>query len=370
MEAGDASEAIQIFRRILARQPDLPRVRLELARAYFHARQWEHSRREFLAVLSGGVPDTVKLRIIQFLRAIDARRGFDWNLEAGFSTSPQSARHYDSDVVMIDFLGIPVPFEIDRNDDGDYGIKVRGAAEYRVEVPGLGGERVKILAFGSAFFSVFEGNGSGADDYLGGAEAGLRGAWPRVTATGAVAASMREYGGRHFEDRLELRAALEWRSPAGLSLFASGAAGILDDHISEFRDGQTARLRAGAAQSIGGRGQAGLALTGERLDADEGFESYTSLGAEVFGFTDLGLGIDASARVYLANQQFDERIPGFFAKADAWEYGADLDLTKTDVFVFGQFSPYVKLGLTRRDSDLDAFSYTETRIEAGLRKAF
>jgi len=164
LEGGESDRAIRIFRGILAARPDLPRVRLELARAYFQARQWERSRREFFAVLSGNVPTNVKTRIIAYLRAIDARRGFDWDLSVGFTTSPQSARDYDSNIVLIDFLGIPLPFRIERDKSGTYGIQVQGAAEYRIALPSLGGDSVQSSGFGRAEVDIFEGDGGGADD--------------------------------------------------------------------------------------------------------------------------------------------------------------------------------------------------------------
>jgi hypothetical protein len=370
LKSGDNDRAIRIFRGILAARPDLPRVRLELARAYFQARQWERSRREFFAVLSGDVPRNVKMRIVAYLRAIDARRGFDWDLSVGFSTSPQSARDYDSNTVLIDVLGIPLPFRIERDKSGAYGVQIEGAAEYRMALPGLSGDSVQASGFGRVEVDLFEGNGGGADDYLFGIEAGLRGAWPSLTTAGSLAASKRDFGGRAVEDRLELRGTVEWRDPSGLALFASAAAGMLDDHQSEGRDGAVLRGRMGIAQSFGGRGTLGVAAFAERQESDADFESYTTGGIEAFGITDLGFGVDAAGSLFLLNQEFDARIPGLLEKRDEWEYGARIELTKTDVFLFGQFSPFVQLGFTRRESSLDAFSYNEYSVSLGVRKAF
>ena len=130
------------------------------------------------------------------------------------------------------------------------------------------------------------------------------------------------------------------------------------------------RGRVGAARSVGGRGSAGAAVSAERLEAEAAFESYTTFGAEVFGSLDLGLGLDASARAYVLNQDFDARIPGLLEARDEWEYGLDLDLTKTDVFILGQFSPFIQVGYSRRNSNLDAFSYGDYRFNLGIRKAF
>ena len=369
LAAGDAETAIRLFRAILAERPGLPRVRLELARAYFEAREWDRSRREFFAVLSGGVPASVKANILRFLQAIDARRGFDWDLSIAFATSPEAGRDYDTDTVEIDVFGIPLPFTVEREDDGDYGVRARGSAEYRVEIPGAGAG-LRLSGFGEGFFDVFEGEGSGADDYRVGARAGLRGAWPQTTVFGAPVISTRHFGGEHLEDRLGFETGVEWRSVSGLSLFATGAAGVVDDHVSDFRDGTFGRLRAGVARSIGGRAQAGAALSAEILDADGRFESYTLLGGEVFGRADVGLGIDATARAYLLNQDYRDEVPLLRRTRDEWEYGLDVELSKTDLFLMGQFTPFVKAGYSRRTSSIDAFSYRELRFEVGVQKSF
>jgi len=369
LESGDPETAIRIFRGILAHNSNLPRVRLELARAYFHAREWERSRREFFAVLSGDIPDTVRSRIIQFLRAIDARRGFDWNLSVALATSAQASRDYDTDTVMLDVLGVPLPFTVERDNDGTYGVQVRGSAEFRHNISGHGAT-AQVTGFGELQADIFEGNGGSADDRAIGANAGLRAIWPRTTASGSVSLSLREIGGEHFEDRAELRGALEWRHPDGVAVFGSGAIGLVDHHAAEFRDGTSMRARLGVARSIGGRSILGVALLAERLDADGAFESYTTLGGESFGSTDLGAGFDAAVRIFLLNQGFDARAPGFLERRDEWEYGFDIDLAKADLFVFGQFSPFVRAGFSRRDSSIDAFSYNEYRLDIGIRKAF
>lgn len=370
LAAGDAGSAIRIFRRILAERPALPRVRLELARAYFLAKEWEQSRREFFAVLSGDIPEPVKASIITFLRSIDARRGFDWNLAVSFDGSPMSLRRYDTDEVQINFFGTPLPFEIERDDSGAYGIAATGSAEYRLEIPGLSSDGTRVVGFGQGVFNIFEGNGSGADDYLAGGAIGVRAVWPQTTLFGAAAVSTRYFAGDHFEDRIEIRTGAEWRDRSGLALFASGAMGMVDDHLSDFRDGTTMRLRAGAAQSVGGRSSVGLALSAEKLDADAGFESYTTPGAEVFGTTDLGFGFDVAGRIFILNQVRDQRNPLFFKKLDEWEYGFDFEVTKTDFFLFEQFSPFMKVGFSRRDSSIDAFSYDEYRFNIGVKKTF
>ena len=91
LEAGQPRKAVFLFRQILARDPNLPRVRLELARAYFMMQSWSESRAEFVSVLSGDIPLAAKKNILRFINAIDARRGFDWSAAIGISLSPEAS---------------------------------------------------------------------------------------------------------------------------------------------------------------------------------------------------------------------------------------------------------------------------------------
>lgn len=370
LEAGDAETAIRLFRAILAQRPALPRVRLELARAYFAAREWERSRRAFFAVLSGDIPDTVRTNVIRYLRAIDARRGFDWDLSVALAASPRAARSYDTDTVMVEVGGVRLPFTIEREDDGAVGIEASGEAEYRFDLSGPSTEGVRVTALAGASFDVFEGEGRGADDYTIGGELGVRGAWPRTSLTGSTFVSTREFAGDHFEDRLGVATDLAWRDRSGISFFSSVTVGVVDDHVAEARDGTFGRLRAGVAKSIAGRASAGAALFGEHLDAERDFETYTTLGGQVFGSADIGLGLDVSGQIYLLNQEYRAPVPGLAGPRNEWEYGVDLDVAKTDLFLLGQFTPFVRLGVSRRKSSLDAFSYYEHRLSLGVRRAF
>ena len=370
LSSGDPRTAIRLFRAILAEHPNLPRVRLELARAHYVAGEWERSRRAFVAVLSGEVPARVKANILRFLHAIDARRGFDWNLSLGFATAPDARRDYDTDTVSIEVFGISLPFEIERESDGSYGVTAQGDAEYRIGIPGTGGDGPVVTPFAGAFFDLFEGEGDGADDYLFGVRAGLRAAWPQATLSASPFVSMRHFGGQHLEDRFGLESGVEWRNAAGLLAFASGSVGAVDDHPSNLRDGTFGSLRLGVARSLAGRALAGVALNAEILDAEARSESFREFGGELFGRADLGRGLDLDGRVYLLNRAYRGELPLLLETRDAWEYGIDVGLTKSDLFLLGQFTPFVKAGYSRRSSAIDAFSYREVRFEVGFRKAF
>ena len=88
MQRGDWQSAITRFRAMLIRNPDLPRPRLELARAFFNAGEDNLARHHFERVLAGNPPEAVVKNVQGFLDVIRARRR--WDAHFGFAFAPDS----------------------------------------------------------------------------------------------------------------------------------------------------------------------------------------------------------------------------------------------------------------------------------------
>lgn len=73
LESGDIEAAIATYERMLIFNPDLPRVQLELAVAYFRLGSYEVSRFYFERALAANPPDEVRARVAPFLAEIDDR---------------------------------------------------------------------------------------------------------------------------------------------------------------------------------------------------------------------------------------------------------------------------------------------------------
>ena len=80
--------SIAVFHALLVVQPDLPRVRLELARAFFLKGEDALARNHFRRVLAGNPPAPVVANINRFLAQIRARRG--WTARFGLALAPDS----------------------------------------------------------------------------------------------------------------------------------------------------------------------------------------------------------------------------------------------------------------------------------------
>ena len=108
-------EAVASFRAMLVDRPDLVRVRLELARAFFLKGENDLSRKHFEHVLAGNPPPPVAANVRRFLSQIRARRR--WSLHAGFALAPDTNIGGTSDERIIYINRLPFRRDADGTDD-------------------------------------------------------------------------------------------------------------------------------------------------------------------------------------------------------------------------------------------------------------
>jgi len=81
MKSGEINLAVKKFQDMLVINPDLHRVRLDLAAAYFKLGRYEEARRELDTVKAARPPDAVLKNIDRLLAAItEATRNYSWNV--------------------------------------------------------------------------------------------------------------------------------------------------------------------------------------------------------------------------------------------------------------------------------------------------
>ena len=135
-------EAVAALHAILVDRPDLVRVRLELARAFFLKEEDGLSRRHFEQVLAGDPPPAVAANIRRFLSVMRARRR--WSAYAGAAIAPNSNINgaSDEEIVYIDtaFGRLPFRRSAESRAQSGVGLSVWGGGEYQYPL----GERVRL----------------------------------------------------------------------------------------------------------------------------------------------------------------------------------------------------------------------------------
>ena len=126
-------EAITAFRAILVNRPELVRVRLELARAFFLKEEDTLAKRHFEQVLAGEPPEAVAANIQRFLNIMRARRR--WEARFGLALAPDTNIGAASGgrTIMIDTVFGRLPFTLTdpaRKESG-VGLSVWTGGEYQ-----------------------------------------------------------------------------------------------------------------------------------------------------------------------------------------------------------------------------------------------
>ena len=126
---GAADEAIASLRAVLINRPDLVRVRLELARAFFLKGEDSLARGHFERVLAGKPPAPVVANVQRFLAEIRARRR--WTMYLGAAMSPDSNIGGASDEQIIYINDLPFRRDAEELTTSGIGVSVWTGGEYQ-----------------------------------------------------------------------------------------------------------------------------------------------------------------------------------------------------------------------------------------------
>ena len=211
------AEAVTALRAILVDRPDLVRVRLELARAFFLQGEDSLSREHFERVLAGEPPAAMAVNIRRFLEVIRARRR--WSGYFGAAIAPDSNINAASDTKTIHIHGLPFRLDNDSGARSGVGVVVWGGGEY--QHPSSSSLRMRI----GADITRLEYAGGNFDRTLVSGHAGPRWLVDRDTEASLLASLRRRSAGgapsshdlgarlevgRRFTRRLTMRGKASW----------------------------------------------------------------------------------------------------------------------------------------------------------------
>ncbi|MDE0095123.1 MAG: surface lipoprotein assembly modifier [Gammaproteobacteria bacterium] len=229
--------AAQRFEAILARQPNLTRVRLELARAYHALGRDGKARFHFRASLADRLPTSVQDAVESWLDHIDARKR--WSASLSVSVLPESnpAKRTDSREVRIG--GVPFQLDEDSRAASGTGLLISTGVQYS---PVIGGDLRGVVAGSAAgkFFRNYDWN-----DISVQGDFGIARLFDRGNVSGGIRYSQRWLGGERYSlglgPWLRGRNGLSPRTETDFSLSAEHL-----EHTSQVgMDGWILRLRTG-----------------------------------------------------------------------------------------------------------------------------
>ena len=133
LRRGDWQAAIARFRAMLARNPNLPRVRLDLALAYFQAREDRRAAYHFrLALGDKDLPPVVRARALALLDRI--RRRKSWSISGSLALAPDNNINAATSARQVALFGLPAQLSEDARQTSGVGVSanILGGYEGRI----------------------------------------------------------------------------------------------------------------------------------------------------------------------------------------------------------------------------------------------
>ena len=129
LHRGEWQAAIARFRAMLARNPDLPRVRLDLAFAHFQAGEDGRAAHHFrLALGTKDLPPAVRERALAFLDRI--RRRKTWSITGSVALAPDSNINNATSATEVELFGLPAQLSEDAREASGVGLNVNLGGGY------------------------------------------------------------------------------------------------------------------------------------------------------------------------------------------------------------------------------------------------
>lgn len=357
---GDLAGACAEYRLMLDQHPELPRVRLDLARALFLSGQFDQARYHFERALAGDLPDPVRASAQSFLEDI---RNRTYSLQLGASLVSDTNINQGPALDAIYLPGSYYTLGSDARERPALGLWVSAGA--RVMVSRAAG----VYARASAEEQTY---GGGAFDFLA-AQAALGRRW--VLGSGASALSLEgawlaaSLGDHALYQGPQLQVASEHRLSRGVGVGMSLVARWLDYPNSDYLSGLTTwalpsmnwRPDPASAVSL----TLGLGQTGARSAA---FRSGAALVATSLQH-DFSGGISTYASASLQRTEYAQPDALFGDTRRDSLLQAEIGVHKRNWTLLG-LSPRLSLRFTRNASSLDLYGFERRQLLLGATRDF
>lgn len=364
MQNGRYQEAAEYFAGILARDPALNRVRLELARARFMAGDDGEAERQFRAAIAAGVPPAVARNVAGFLGELRRRRHYDFDFGVGLAAD--SNVNVATTAQSVDLFGLPFQVDQSARKRSGYGLAFNASGNYQWDIGT--DTRLKV---GGALYDVEYKDSDFNDRHA------LLYAGPRfmfrdnsefsVLATGAH----RWYGGKNLTEAYGLR--IEGEKPLGQRFLLNGAAGWQNQTYlrPQFSAYSGPVYQANTVLSYAQRGgflRATLGVVREHARIPGLRDWQYMVGAGIYRHT-LPLRFSAYLSTQIALARYDASLAAFGVTRRDEQVDVRLSLSNAK-FTFGRFTPIISYVHTERFSNIPIFAYGRDRLEVGFNWTF
>ena len=357
----DYGNAISYYRRILVNEPDVERVHLELARAFFLKGDYDNADRQFRFARAGDVPDAVKANIDRFLSAINQLR--EWTFNFSLSMAPDTNENAATGVSLINIYGLP--FALDPSARRKSGVGLTGD---------IGGEWSPLLSgnikarIGADAYRLDYGGGQ-FDDMTISSYAGPQLLFADWDISALVTGFQRWYGNRPFLNGGGGRLTADIGITSDWLIGVSIGAQSLFYRIISAQNGPLFSLQGQASYVLSPSSLFQLQAGYNRQDAAASPYSYSAwwLGG---GYSqDLPFGFSAGFQPSYYFTDYDAPLAGFGVTHADRTLSLSFSLLNRR-FEYHGFTPKFSYGFTDQQSNIALYRYNRSQLQIGLTSQF
>jgi len=355
-------EAIKLYRQILAQNPGLTRVRLDLARTLFLAKKDGKAKLHFELVLAGELPEKAKEKVETFLHLIRKRKR--WQLRSFFALAPDSniSAGPDQDEVESRF-GSGGILSQDAQETSGFGLLASLGANYFWPL-----DKNKRLKAGANIYRAQYGKSQFNDTYLT-ANLGPHFVFQKNTYTLQATGSYRWYGERRYNYSYGLEISSDhilsrrWRLEN--SLYWREQRYILDKAREGHVAGGAMRFNYGLNSSSFAQIIAGYSQEKARAESN----SFSAYQMGLGYYKDWGRGMTLYIKPSLSMRNYAAADNFFAIKREDRRASFLVEMRKSDWALWG-FAPLFSYQYTHNQSNIDFFTYERHRFQMGLSRVF
>ena len=353
--------AAQRFEAILALQPGLTRVRLELARTYHALGRDGKARFHFRASLADRLPTSVQDAVESWLDRIDARKR--WSASLSVSVLPESnpAKRTEDREVLIG--GVPFQLDEDSRAASGTGLLISTGVQYSPVI----GKDLRGVVAGSAAGKFFR-NDDWNDISVQG-DFGIARLFDRGNVSGGIRYSQRWLGG----ERYSLGLGPWFRGRKGLSPRAGSDFSLSAEHLEHTSqvgmDGWTLRLRTGLDYAFSAGTSSRLEIDLVENDAREPRHGHRIAGLALSLTHAFEGGLSVSPRISFQRRRHAAADPLFQKSRSDRLVRLSVNLLHR-AFQYRGFAPYLGYSYEVNRSNIPVNEYSNHGAVLGVSRSF
>ena len=358
MQLGMPSRAIERFETILARRPELTRVRLELAQAYYLTGRDDKAKRHFNSSLADELPSSVQAAVESFLRGIDARK--KWSVSLSASMLPETRRS-DREEVLIG--GVPFRLDEDARASSGVGVLLSTGASYSPTIT----EDIRGVLAASVAAKVYER--SDWNDISTSGDIGLTRLSDNGSVSGGLRLGRRWTGGDRYQHNLGPWAQARFRLSGSTHLGLALSAGYRAHDQRPDRDGWRVAAYPSLRHAMDSRTLIRVEPMFEVVEAQANHHGnrLIGLGTTFSRSFDGVLSVSLTPSVHVRRYAADDPLFGTRQVDRNFRLGVRM-LHRS--LRYGGFAPYIGYSLEWNRSNISIHDYRNHGVIAGVSRAF